>query len=151
MSSGGADPNFVRAVEIADMSAYGMTKAAALIATTKFALKLKDEGFIVCSLSPGLVDVSGTIGESGGSHSAHECFHSTRTDIQRTGSPEMREAIAPIADMWREKYGIAVEFVSPDASVSAQLKVIDGLKPSDNGLFLSHEGGEWAVPKRTDV
>lgn len=68
VSTGGADLAFIRAVEIASMSAYGMTKAAALIATTKFALKLKDEGFIVCSLSPGLVDVSGTIGESGGSH-----------------------------------------------------------------------------------
>ncbi|KAI1795383.1 NAD(P)-binding protein [Ganoderma leucocontextum] len=126
ISSGGADPKFIRAVEIAHMSAYGMTKAAALIATTKFAVKLKDEGFIVCSLSPGLVDVSETIGES--------------------GSPQVREETAPIAAMWREKYGIAFEFMSPEASVSGQLKVIDGLKPSDNGLFLSHEGGEWAVP-----
>ncbi|PIL26286.1 hypothetical protein GSI_12042 [Ganoderma sinense ZZ0214-1] len=126
ISSGGADPNFVRAVEVATMSAYGMTKAAALMATTKFALKLKDEGFIVCSLSPGLVDVSGTIGES--------------------GSPELRAATAPIADMWTQKYGISVTFQSPQESVSMQLKVIDELKPSDNGLFLSHEGGEWVVP-----
>ena len=72
LSTGGADPAFVRAVEIANMSAYGMTKAALVMATTKFAVKLKDEGFIVCSLSPGLVDVSGTIGESG------ESRHSSR-------------------------------------------------------------------------
>lgn len=58
---------------------------------------------------------------------------------------------APIAKMWKEKYGIRVEFLSPEGSVSAQLKVIDGLKPSDNGLFLSHEGGEWTVPKQTNV
>ena len=69
----------------------------------------------------------------------------------RTGSPEVREAIAPIADVWREKYGIRLEFLSPEESVSAQLKVIDELKPSDNGLFLSHEGGEWTVPKQTDL
>ena len=47
------------------MAAYGMAKAAALVATTKFAAKLKDEGFIIVSLNPGLVDVSGTTGESG--------------------------------------------------------------------------------------
>ena len=47
------------------MAAYGMSKAAALIATTKFAMKLKQEGFIVVSLNPGLVDVSGTNGASG--------------------------------------------------------------------------------------
>ena len=49
-----------------------MTEAALVIPTTKFAPKLKDEGFIVCLLSPGLVDVSGTIGESG------ESRHSSR-------------------------------------------------------------------------
>ena len=47
------------------MAAYGMTKAAALIAATKWAVKLQDEGFIVVSVSPGLVDTSGTIGENG--------------------------------------------------------------------------------------
>lgn len=47
------------------MSAYGMTKAAALIATTKWAVKLKDDGFVVISLSPGLVDTTGTMGENG--------------------------------------------------------------------------------------
>ena len=49
---------------ISDMSAYHMTKAAALIATTKWALKLRDEGFVVVSLSPGLVDTTGTMGEA---------------------------------------------------------------------------------------
>ena len=32
-----------------------------------------------------------------------------------------------------------------------QLKLIDELKPSDNGLFLSHDGGEWVVPRITDA
>ena len=31
---------------------------------------------------------------------------------------------------------------TPEESVYAQLKVVDGLKPSDNGLFLAHTGGE---------
>ena len=47
------------------MAAYGMTKAAGLIATTKFAAQLKDEGFVVVTLSPGLVDVTGTVNSAG--------------------------------------------------------------------------------------
>ena len=45
---------------MADLCTYGMTKAAALIPTTKFALKLKDEGFVVVALDPGLVNTSAT-------------------------------------------------------------------------------------------
>ena len=48
------------------MAAYGMTKAAGLIAATKFAAQLKDEGFVVVTLSPGLVDVSSTLSDAGG-------------------------------------------------------------------------------------
>ena len=48
-----------------DMLAYCMTKSAAYLATTKWALKLAPEGFVVVSLSPGLVDVSDTMSEHG--------------------------------------------------------------------------------------
>ena len=34
---------------------------------------------------------------------------------------------------------------TPEASVAAQLKVIDGLEPSQNGLFLSYMGGEFGA------
>lgn len=50
---------------MANMAAYGATKAAQLIATTKWALKLKDDDFIVVSIRPGVVDTSGTMGEHG--------------------------------------------------------------------------------------
>ena len=50
---------------IGDMAAYGITKAAAVMVATKWANKLKDDGFVVVSLAPGLVDTTGTIGESG--------------------------------------------------------------------------------------
>lgn len=49
----------------ADMVSYSMTKAAGLMATTKWALKLKDEHFVVVSLNPGMVDTTGTRGEFG--------------------------------------------------------------------------------------
>ena len=36
------------------------------------------------------------------------------------------------------KAGVPVVLQTPEESVSDQLKVIDGLKPFDNGLYLSH-------------
>ncbi|TFK84095.1 NAD-P-binding protein [Polyporus arcularius HHB13444] len=122
ISTAGADPTFVRKAGIANMSAYGMTKAAALIATTKYAVKLQDEGFIVVSMSPGLVDTTGTIGEK--------------------GDPEMRTLILGAAEVFKKK-GVSLGAETPEQSVSAQLKLVDGLKPSDNGLFLAHTGGEY--------
>lgn len=35
---------------------------------------------------------------------------------------------------------------TPEQSVRAQVVLIDGLKPSDNGLLLAHTGGEWVAP-----
>ena len=65
VSTAGADPGFVRKVADASAAAYGITKAAALMAATKWAVKLQGEGFVVVSVSPGLVDTTGTIGEHG--------------------------------------------------------------------------------------
>ena len=65
VGTAGADPKSVRMAGIADMAAYGTTKAAALMITTKLALKLKDENFVVISMSPGIVDTTDTMGESG--------------------------------------------------------------------------------------
>lgn len=61
INTGGADPKTVLKIGIPDMAAYGMTKAAALMATTKYALKLKDERFVVVSITPGIVDTSATM------------------------------------------------------------------------------------------
>ncbi|KAI0742354.1 hypothetical protein C8Q80DRAFT_1122670 [Daedaleopsis nitida] len=63
ISMAGADPKTVLSYGIADMAAYQITKAAALMATTKYAIKLKDDRFVVVWLTPGLVDVSDTFGE----------------------------------------------------------------------------------------
>lgn len=65
ISTGGAVPQLVLQADIANMCAYGATKAAAALATTKWALQLKGEGFVVVSLTPGLVDTTDTFGESG--------------------------------------------------------------------------------------
>ncbi|KAI0747070.1 NAD-P-binding protein [Daedaleopsis nitida] len=124
VSTGGADHKYVLHVGIGDTIAYGMTKAAAVIATTKWAIKLKDEGFVVVSLSPGFVDVTDTFGES--------------------GDPVAKAQYTTLAKEYVNREGASPVFIqSPEESVADQLKVIDGLKPSDTGLLLAHTGGEW--------
>ncbi|KAI0646061.1 NAD-P-binding protein [Trametes meyenii] len=112
IGSGAGDPQFTLASGMADVAAYGVTKAAQVLATTKWALKLKDEGFVVVTMSPGLVDTSDTVGETGGSRPLAAGFDN-------------------------------VEVQTPEQSVSAQLRVIDGLKASDNGAFLQHNGSSF--------
>ncbi|PIL26451.1 hypothetical protein GSI_12209 [Ganoderma sinense ZZ0214-1] len=126
LSAGAAESKFNLIFEHARMAAYGMSKAAALIATTKFAVKLKDEGFVAVSLNPGFVDVSGTRSAS--------------------ANDKDREAIAVFGDRSAAEFGATFALTSPEASVSAQLKIIDGLKPPDNGLHLTRDGAEWAPP-----
>ncbi len=63
ISTAGADPKTVRASGFAGGPGYAVSKAAGLLATIKWALKLQDEGFVVVAVNPGLVDSSGTSGE----------------------------------------------------------------------------------------
>ena len=65
IGSGAGNVKAVQALGVSNMVAYSMTKATALMATTKFAIKPKDEGFVVVSLGPGLVDTTATAGADG--------------------------------------------------------------------------------------
>ena len=60
MGAAVGDPKAILSARLANLCAYGMTKAAAMVATTKFALQLKGEGFVVVTLYPGLVNTSDT-------------------------------------------------------------------------------------------
>ncbi|TBU39488.1 NAD(P)-binding protein [Dichomitus squalens] len=115
-----SQPDFVRSFDFALAVAYGVTKAAGLLATTKYAVQLKDEGFVVVSLHPGLVDTSAT-GVAGASQAFSAFLNKTISS------------------------GIPIQILTPEQSVVAQLKVIDALSPSDNGLFLNYTGGEWRL------
>ncbi|KAI0742405.1 NAD-P-binding protein [Daedaleopsis nitida] len=117
ISTGGADYERVFRTKNADMVGYCATKAAGLMVTTKWALKLKDEGFVVTSLNPGMVDTTGTYGES--------------------GDPEAHATMVALAEEFK-KVGIPVSLQTPAESVALQLKVVDTLNPSDNGLLLDH-------------
>ncbi|KAI0646060.1 NAD-P-binding protein [Trametes meyenii] len=115
IGSEGGHPAFVTATNAAAVTAYGMTKAAAEIATLKWAIKLKDEGFVVITLSPGLVNTSGT-------------------------SESMEELAGIFLTTEKALSELGYEMQTPEQSVKAQLKIIGGLQPSDNGTFLSYSG-----------
>ena len=105
----------VREANVGNMVAYGMTKAAAHLATTKWALLLAPEGFIVVTVSPGLVNTSGTMGEGG---------EADRLERLRKAEEEF------------EKMGMPVKLMSTKEAVELQLGAIDALTKEQNGAFL---------------
>ena len=56
----------------------------------------------------------------------------------------MEGIVAKAAENFK-KVGAQVVLETPEKSVSLQLKVVDELKPSDNGLLLAHTGGEFKL------
>ncbi|TFK80787.1 NAD-P-binding protein [Polyporus arcularius HHB13444] len=125
LEPGNADPKTVRAYGLAGMAAHHVTKASSLMVMTKWAVKLQDEGFVVVALNPGIVDTTGTIGEH--------------------GDPAAHAALSKAVEGFVQR-GIPAVLQTPQQSVSAQLRVVDSLKPSDNGLFLdASTGKEYAI------
>ncbi|KAI9059396.1 NAD-P-binding protein [Trametes sanguinea] len=127
VSTTGADPRAVLAARATHMTAYAASKAAALMVATQWAVRLGEEGpgegrFVVASVCPGVVDTSGTMGESG-DPVAHEMVVKGVEEMNKKGYP--------------------VKLETPEESVRAQLQVIDGLTPADNGVFLSHNGQRY--------
>ena len=75
VNTGGALHKANIALGDAGMVAYSVTKAAELMAATKWALKLKDEGFVVISLTPRLVDTSSTSKCRSPRSAVNKCSH----------------------------------------------------------------------------
>nr|VWP00088.1 Lysine--tRNA ligase (EC (Lysyl-tRNA synthetase) [Ganoderma boninense] len=96
IGSGAADPKTALAGSVPNFLAYSMTKAAALVATTKFAVKLRDEGFVVVTFCPGRVDCSATL--------SAEC---------RKALVEIRKVSSSMED----HFGAEMALQSPEASV----------------------------------
>ncbi|KAI0640960.1 NAD-P-binding protein [Trametes meyenii] len=111
----GSVPSVTMLTASAGMAAYTTTKAAAIMVATKYAARLKDEGFTVVSINPGVVDTSKTADDS-----ADFSFQAT---------------IDGLKDL-----GITVELQTPEQSVARQLQVIDVLRPEQNGAFLEYTG-----------
>lgn len=112
----GAMAEAVRMTGNIDMLAYCMTKSAAYLATTKWALKLAPEGFAVFTVSPGLVDTTDTVGEN--------------------GDPEGRAHLEGIVEAWKAK-GFTVKLQTPEEAVELVFQRINGASVEQNGEFLS--------------
>ena len=56
ISSGGGDHQTTMKLGLAQVSAYGASKAAVNVVVAKYAIKLQEEDFTVIALSPGMVD-----------------------------------------------------------------------------------------------
>ncbi|KAI8975857.1 NAD-P-binding protein [Trametes punicea] len=118
ISTGGADTRTVLAGGSGIMVAYATTKAAALMITTQWAVKLRKEGFTVASICPGVVDTTDTMGQS--------------------GDPVAREKVKKAVEDMRAR-GRDFRLQTPEESVGKQLPIIDGLTLSDSGA-LFHQG-----------
>ena len=73
------------------------------------------------------------------------CFRCSGADIEPPGTPEGRPTLLAIADHMIKSGFPTANLQTPTESVSAQLKVIDGLTLADNGKFLHHDGAEFPM------
>ena len=64
--------------------------------------------------------------------------------VSHIGDSATQAIFLGAAEYFTQK-GVAVKAETPEESVSAQVKLLDGLRPSDNGLFMVHTGGEFKV------
>ncbi|CAA20366.1 3-oxoacyl-[acyl-carrier-protein] reductase [Schizosaccharomyces pombe] len=95
-----------------NQSGYGQSKAALNFTMKEISFELQDEGFIVISIHPGMV----------------------RTDSAQEAVNQHAEAKPEILDIF------AKQALAPDQSASDMLKVVDNLKPENNGFFFNYDG-----------
>lgn len=118
LSSGIGDEEFTTACGYAAQGPYCVSKYALNLTILKYALSLKEEGFIFLSISPGAVD----------------------TFEGRPVSPETQAAYMKMFDQFRLVYPHFEGPVSPQVSVGQMLGVFNQLKPEHSGSFCSQYG-----------
>lgn len=96
------------------ISAYGQSKAALNYTAKEISFELRDEGFTVVAIHPGMVTTDMGI-------------YGKENIIKST--PELKEAIDSMV-------------ITPETSASSLLSVFDNLSPDDNGKFIGHDGSE---------
>ena len=95
-------------------SAYGQSKAALNYTTKEISFELRDQGFTVIAVHPGLVSTDM------GNYGMKNILGST---------PQLKETVDALA-------------ITPETSASSLLSVFDKLSTDDNGKFLSYDGTE---------
>ncbi|KAF8606034.1 putative short-chain dehydrogenase [Ceratobasidium sp. AG-I] len=118
LSSGIGDDEFTKAAGFAINAPYSISKYALNLTVLKYALALKDEGFIFLSIAPGLVD----------------------TFDGRPLSPEMQAAYMKIFEQFRAVYPDFAGPITTKQSVEMMLDVFGQLKPEHSGNYCSQYG-----------
>ncbi|CCL98832.1 uncharacterized protein FIBRA_00837 [Fibroporia radiculosa] len=118
IGSGAGERSLMWNVRMHTMVAYGTSKAATNMVATKYAAQLESEGFTVVSLSPGIVDVSGT--------AVSEFDDASKAELARQ-LESFRKAM-PDVDLTP---------ITPEESVKTLLKIIGSLSVADTGSFIS--------------
>lgn len=95
-------------------SSYGSSKAALNHSVVSLASELKDQGFTVIALHPGVV--------------ATDMGKAVFAEVLKR-KPELKELLEPLS-------------ITPEASVEGIVKVLAGLTKVDNGKFYSYDGSE---------
>lgn len=96
------------------VSAYGQSKAALNYTTKEISSELKDEGFTVIAVHPGLV---------------HTDMFNIAGPALTASNPELLESLKNI-------------MITPETSASSLLGVFDKLKQEDNGKFINYDGSD---------
>ncbi|KAH9840909.1 NAD-P-binding protein [Rhodofomes roseus] len=119
--SGAGEPAFTVASEFVGRAAYCVSKCALDMVNVKYALALKDEGFICVAISPGVVNTAEA-------PPPPEAMPFITKQVQ---------GFVNVNPNWKGPF-------EPNESVELMLKVLHNLRPEHNGQTLSHWGNkEW--------
>ncbi|CCL98833.1 uncharacterized protein FIBRA_00838 [Fibroporia radiculosa] len=118
IGSGAGERTFVWNMRMNSMVAYGTTKAATNMVSTKYAAQLEPEGFVVVSISPGFVDVSAT----------------ATGEYDEAGKAEMARQVENLRKVRQDS---DLKPLTPEQSVRTVLKVIGLVGPADSGSFVA--------------
>jgi len=121
LGTGLADPALNAESSYAVQTAYCISKAPLEMVNVKYAVALKDEGFIFLLISPGVVNTA-----------------------EAPPPPEAMKEIMKMAAGFQKVYPNWTGPIQPPESTRLMLDILDNVKPEDSGKFVSHWGNrQW--------
>ncbi|KAI0808052.1 NAD(P)-binding protein [Fomes fomentarius] len=120
LSTGLADPDFVRGTGFTNNPQYAIAKGALNVLVAEYATALADEGFVFLAISPGVVNTA-----------------------EKPPTPEDVEGFLRMVEKFKRLYpaweGVPL---TPETSVRLVREVIDKVGPKESGAFVSHFGSQ---------